>query len=137
MPSLLNQPSTIPTAFALLMLGAIVQVVRASSRPGAGQRPLRSRQKVAALAFGVLAVLAGAFATMIDAEWFGHDPYRFAVLPATCMVLGCGIGTLAALHSSNPPPGHSNLGSLLQLGGFLLAFGMIACSGPFLLPVLS
>lgn len=97
---------------------------------------------MAALGFGVLAVLAGSLATMVDAGWLGRDPYRIAVMPASCVVFGCGVGALASLYSSSPPtssqpPGHSNLGSLLQIAGLLLAFGMVACSGPFLPAVLS
>jgi hypothetical protein len=130
MQNLLLQPSAIPTAMALLILASLVQIVRAKSHPGPGPRPLQPVQKVLALAFGVVAVVASVLATLIDADWIGSDPYRFAVIPATCTVLGCSLGAFATLRSGRTPssPATTSIAVLLGLA-YLVAFGLIACSG--------
>lgn len=155
MIELLQQPSTVVLAIAVAMLVAVVATIRALDRrhrrdasvqapratdsldvpplPRSGLVPL---QRIAAIGCCVLAILAGIVATMVDARWFGHDQYRLVALPAACLVVGCGLGAVAALYSSAPERMRSKFSMVVQIGFGLLAFGLAGCGGLVMLGML-
>lgn len=155
MIELLQQPSTTLLAIAIAMLVAVLASIRALDRrnrremsaeaplatggsdvpplPRGGLVPL---QRIAAIGCCVLAILASVVATMVDARWFGHDQYRLIALPAACLVLGCGLGAVAALYSSAPERMRSKFSMVVQVGFGLLAFGFAGCGGLVMLGML-
>lgn len=155
MVELLQQPSTILLAIAIAMLVTILATIRALDRrhrrdvsveasratDGLGVPPLpRSGlvplQRIAAIGCCVLAIFAGVVATMVDARWFGHDQYRLVALPAACLVVGCGLGAVAALYASAPERMRSKFSMVVQIGFGLLAFGFAGCGGLVMLGML-
>lgn len=162
MIELLQQPSTVVTGFALAMLIGVVAYIRSVDRrqrehtaahakaptfdstngehelppPLPTSRGLLPIQKAVAIGASLLAIAVGLVATMIDARWFGRDQYRFVVLPAASLGIGCGLAVVAALCSTKPAPLRSALVMAIQVLLAVTAFGMIGCGGLFLLEML-
>lgn len=134
MQNLLLQPSTIPTALALLMLASIVARVRAKPWPrpkprvGGDEDPQQATSRNGlAVAFGAMAVLVGLLAMMIDARWFGRDEYGIVFIPTSFLILGCSIAAIATLHMGRP--GKTAFLATIEAVALVIAFGMMACSG--------
>lgn len=162
MNELLQQPSTFVTGFALLMLLGVIVYIRAVDRqqrqrmatrakaPTAANLPaeqdlppplpesrgLLPIQKAIAIGASLLAIAVGLVATMIDARWFGRDEYRFVVMPAASLGIGCGLAAVAALCSTKPAPLRSAVVLVIQVLLAVTAFGMIGCGGLFMLDML-
>jgi len=162
MIELLQQPSTVVTGFAVLMLVGVLVHVRAvdrrqrertaakaktvaiASTPGDGEVPpplpesrgLLPVQKAIAIGASLLAIAVGLVATMVDARWFGRDDYHLVVLPAACLGIGCGLAVVAALCSTKPAPMRSAVVMAIQVLLAVTAFGLVGCGGVVMLDLL-
>jgi hypothetical protein len=161
MIELLQQPSTVVTGFAVLMLVGVLVHVRAvdlgqrkrmtqqakaptvATTPGENDPPLlpESRgllpaQKGIAIGASLLAIVVGLVATMIDAGWFGRDEYKLVFFPAMCLCIGCGLAVVAALCSTKPAPMRGAVVMAIQVLLAVTAFGMIGCGGALVLDML-
>ena len=158
MIELLQQPSTVVTGFAVLMLIGVLVHIRAVDRgqrerlatpptiatapdendppPLPESRGLLPVQKVIAIAASLLAIAVGLVATMVDARWFGRDDYHLVVLPAACLGIGCGLAVVAALCSTKPAPMRSAVVMAIQVLLAVTAFGLVGCGGVVMLDLL-
>lgn len=80
-----------------------------------------------AVAFCIVAALFGLMAMMIDARWFGSDDYRIACIPTSFLVLGCGIAAIASVRLVEP--GKTAFLATVEAAAFVVAFGLMGCSG--------
>jgi len=161
MIELLQQPSSVVTGFAVLMLIGVLVHVRAVDRqqrarlatqakvptiataadendppPLPDSRGLLPIQKVIAIGASLLAIAVGLVATMVDARWFGRDDYHLVVLPAACLGIGCGLAVVAALCSTKAAPMRSAVVMAIQVLLAVTAFGLVGCGGVVMLDLL-